>query len=164
MKTIERILKKIIPAKELPQVLAYLRFKESKIVFTNGCFDILHRGHLEYLLKASDLENVFMIGLNSDRSVKKLKGEERPVLNEETRAMMLASFLFVDYVVLFEEKTPYELIKTVQPDVLVKGGDYKVDEIVGHDVVLEKGGMVTTIPFVEGYSTTNLIRRMKNIS
>ena len=129
-----------------------------KIVFTNGCFDLLHRGHVEYLSKAADMGDVLVVGLNTDASVKRLKGEGRPVNNEEARALVLASLSFVDAVVLFDEDTPYELIKAVHPDVLVKGADYKVEDIVGYDIVTSYGGTVTTVPLVEGYSTTQLLR------
>lgn len=128
-----------------------------KVVFTNGCFDILHRGHVEYLSKAADMGDVLVVGLNTDASVKRLKGEGRPVNNEEARALVLASLGFVDAVVLFDEDTPYELIKAVHPDVLVKGADYKVEEIVGYDIVTSYGGQVTTVPLVSGYSTSKLI-------
>ena len=129
-----------------------------KVVFTNGCFDILHRGHVEYLSKAADMGDVLVVGLNTDASVKRLKGEGRPVNNEEDRALVLASLSFVDAVVLFGEDTPYELIEAVHPDVLVKGADYKTEEIVGYDIVTSYGGIVDTIPLVNGYSTTKLIK------
>ena len=130
-----------------------------RVVFTNGCFDILHRGHVEYLSKAADMGDVLVVGLNTDASVQRLKGEGRPVNNEEARAMVLASLSFVDAVVLFDEDTPYELIKAVRPDVLVKGADYKPEEIVGYDIVTSYGGKVETVPLVVGYSTTGLIKR-----
>ena len=128
-----------------------------KVVFTNGCFDILHRGHVEYLSKAADMGDVLVVGLNTDASVKRLKGEGRPVNNQEARALVLASLSFVDAVVLFDEDTPYKLIKAVCPDVLVKGADYKPEEIVGYDIVTSYGGKVETVPLVEGYSTTNIL-------
>lgn len=134
-----------------------LRSQGMKVVFTNGCFDILHRGHIEYLSKAADMGDVLVVGLNTDASVRRLKGEGRPVNNEEARALVLASLSFVDAVVLFDEDTPYELIKAVHPDVLVKGADYKVEEIVGYDIVTSYGGKVETVPLVEGYSTTKLL-------
>ena len=129
-----------------------------KVVFTNGCFDILHRGHVEYLTKAADMGDVLVVGLNTDASVKRLKGEGRPVNNEEARALVLASLGFVDAVVLFDEDTPYELIKTVHPDVLVKGADYQVEDIVGYDIVTSYGGTGATSPLVEGYSSSNFLR------
>ena len=130
-----------------------------RIVFTNGCFDILHRGHVEYLSKASDMGDVLVVGLNTDASVKRLKGEGRPINDEQARALVLASLSLVDVVVLFDEDTPYELIKEVRPDVLVKGADYKPEEIVGYDIVTSYGGKVETVPLVEGYSTTSLISK-----
>ena len=150
---------KILPDCLLQQELARLRFFEKKIVFTNGCFDIIHRGHAEYLSKAADLGNILVVGLNSDASVKRLKGESRPVQDEQTRALILASMFFITYVVIFDEETPYELIKSVQPDVLVKGGDYEIKKIVGYDIVTAKGGKVLTIPFVEGHSTTSILSK-----
>lgn len=129
----------------------------SKVVFTNGCFDILHRGHVEYLAKAADMGDVLVVGLNTDASVRRLKGESRPINNQEARALVLASLSFVDAVVLFDEDTPYELIKAVRPDVLVKGADYKPEEIVGYDIVTSYGGKVEVVDLVEGYSTTQLL-------
>lgn len=161
----EIIDKKIFASKddvELSRLLAFWRFKNQKVVFTNGCFDILHRGHLEYLMKTASLGNVLVIGLNSDNSVKRLKGENRPVQDEESRALALASLQFVNAVVVFEEETPYELIKTVHPHVLAKGGDYNKENIVGSNIVLANGGQVEVIPFLEGFSTTRLIEALKN--
>lgn len=148
---------------ELNRLLAFWQFKNQKIVFTNGCFDILHRGHYEYLMKAATLGNVLVIGLNSDTSVKRLKGNDRPIQNEESRAIALASLQFVDAVVLFNEDTPLDLIKFIRPDILVKGGDYSISTIVGSDFVLEHGGRVEVIPLVEGYSTTKLIQALKKL-
>ena len=148
-------------AKEAENTLSLWRFKDDKIVFTNGCFDILHRGHIEYLAQAANLGTKLIIGLNSDASVKRLKGENRPVNDENARALLLASLVFVDKVILFDTDTPRDLIDFVQPDVLVKGGDYKSEEIVGHDIVKAKGGEVITINFIEGYSTTSMIEKMK---
>lgn len=148
---------------EFLRLRAFWRFKNQRIVFTNGCFDILHRGHLEYLMQAASLGNVLVIGLNSDNSVKRLKGENRPVQDQESRALALASLQFVNAVVIFDEDTPYELIKTIQPQVLAKGGDYNKENIVGSDVVLANGGQVEVIPFVDGYSTTNIINQLHKI-
>ena len=137
-------------------------FQDKPIVFTNGCFDILHLGHIEYLSKAADLGKVLIIGLNSDISVQKLKGFDRPLINEGARAMVLASLSFVTAVVLFDEETPYKLIELIQPDVLVKGADYKVEEIAGHDIVLARGGRIETIELTKGYSTTALIHKIRH--
>ena len=134
-----------------------------KIVFTNGCFDILHHGHLDLLARAADHGNVLVLGLNTDNSVKRLKGAERPVTNEQDRAFQVASLLCVDAVCLFDEDTPAELIQAVKPDVLVKGGDYTIDKIVGADFVQQNGGRVEIIPFVNGYSTTSIIERIKGL-
>ncbi|MES2130884.1 MAG: D-glycero-beta-D-manno-heptose 1-phosphate adenylyltransferase [Bacteroidota bacterium] len=135
--------------------------QQYKIVFTNGCFDILHRGHVEYLCHARDLGDKLVLGLNTDASVKRQgKSPERPVNNEETRATILAGLECIDAIVLFDEDTPYDLIKFVQPDILVKGNDYKAEEIVGYDIVSAKGGRVITIPLVQGYSTTKLIEKL----
>lgn len=129
--------------------------------FTNGCFDILHAGHVTYLSQAAQLADVLVIGLNSDASVQRLKGPTRPVNTQHDRAVVLSSLKAVDYVCIFDEDTPYELIKAIQPDVLVKGGDYLVEQIVGADIVSARGGRVLSLPFVEGKSTTSIIERMK---
>ena len=139
------------------------KLHQQKIVFTNGCFDILHFGHVHYLLEAKKLGDILVVGLNSDDSVRRLKGPTRPINGEKERAFVLASLAFVDYITLFEEDTPENLIKVVQPDVLVKGGDYTIDQIVGADFVMQNGGTVTTIPFVEGYSSTQIIEQLKTI-
>ena len=135
--------------------------KEQKIVFTNGCFDILHVGHIRYLQEAAKLGNILIIGLNSDDSVKRLKGPERPINNQNERAEMLGALGFVDYVAIFDEDTPLNLINTIQPDVLVKGGDYAPDDVVGKKEVEERGGKLVLIPFVEGKSTTHIIEKIK---
>lgn len=131
------------------------------VVFTNGCFDILHYGHITYLAQARQLGDLLVVGLNSDLSVRRLKGESRPINNENTRALMLAALEMVDYIVIFEEDTPYNLITNVKPNILVKGGDYTIDHIVGADFVQQRGGKVMTIPFVQGFSTTSIIDHIK---
>jgi rfaE bifunctional protein nucleotidyltransferase chain/domain len=133
------------------------RFQGRKIVFTNGCFDILHKGHVEYLSKARDLGDILIIGLNTDASVSRLKGSGRPVQDQSSRALVLASLRFVEAVVLFDEDTPYNLINALKPDVLVKGGDYTEENIVGADVVKANGGEVVSIPLTEGYSTSRIL-------
>ncbi len=135
---------------------------EKRIVFTNGCFDILHVGHIRYLRQAAALGDMLVVGLNSDASVRRLKGEGRPVNSENDRAELLASLEFVDYIVVFEEDTPYELIKQIQPDVLVKGGDYAPEDVVGRDIVEARGGKLVLIDFVEGKSTTGIIHRIRS--
>jgi D-glycero-beta-D-manno-heptose 1-phosphate adenylyltransferase len=160
MRNLEHIHAKIISGNELSRELAIAKFRDKKVVFTNGCFDIIHRGHVEYLSQAAKLGDIFIVGLNTDASVKRIKGESRPVQDEITRAMVLASMFYVAYVVLFDEDTPYNLINTVQPDILVKGGDYKIEDIVGYDIVKAKGGKTLTIPFVPGFSSTSIISRI----
>lgn len=148
----------------LDRLIAVWKFKENKIVFTNGCFDLIHRGHVEYLAKASALGDVLVVGLNTDASVRSIKGRSRPLQDEYSRALILAAMRFVDYVVLFDEDTPENLIRKIQPDVLVKGGDYKPSEIVGYDIVTAKGGKVVTIELVENFSTTRLIKKIRKSS
>lgn len=163
MDKIQWITNKIVPRHVLVHRINGLKALGKKIVFTNGCFDILHHGHLDYLVKAASLGNILVIGLNSDASVKKLKGEERPLNQQGDRAFQMASLLFVDAVCLFEEDTPLELIEAIRPDILVKGGDYTQDTIVGAAAVLNYGGRVEVIPFVDGYSTTGLIERIRKL-
>ena len=139
-----------------------VKLHNHKIVFTNGCFDVLHFGHVQYLMEAKKLGDLLVVGLNSDASVRRLKGESRPINGEKERAFVLAALAFVDYVVVFEEDTPKELIEVVKPNVLVKGGDYKIENIVGADFVMQNGGTVTTIPFVEGFSSTHIIEQLKH--
>lgn len=146
--------KKIIPA------AAWSKPEGQKVVFTNGCFDILHRGHATYLAQARELGDLLVVGLNTDASVQRLKGPSRPINNQYDRAFLLASLACVDFVILFDDDTPEQLIHTVCPDILVKGGDYTLDTIVGADFVLQNGGTVTTIPFVDGYSTTSTLNKI----
>jgi D-glycero-beta-D-manno-heptose 1-phosphate adenylyltransferase len=133
------------------------------IVFTNGCFDIIHHGHVDSLMKSSEYGTRLIVGLNSDESVRQLKGKGRPVLNVEARANMLAAFVFVDAVIIFGEETPAELISRILPDVLLKGKEYELHEIAGHETVLEHGGIVETLDLVAGISTSELIDRIKNL-
>lgn len=132
-----------------------------KIAFTNGCFDIVHRGHIDYLSKAKDLGTKLILGLNTDASVQRLKGPSRPVVDEQSRAILMAALQFIDLVVFFDEDTPYELIKALQPDILVKGSDYNAEDIVGYDILMAKGGKVETIDFVEGFSTSSIVEKIK---
>ncbi|MDY0101988.1 MAG: D-glycero-beta-D-manno-heptose 1-phosphate adenylyltransferase [Lentimicrobium sp.] len=159
----ETIRRKILNPQELKNLLAYWHFKDFRIVFTNGCFDIIHLGHIDYLAKAADLGNKLIIGLNTDASTRRLKGPTRPINDELSRAMILASFSFVDAVVLFDEDTPYELIKIIQPDILVKGADYKPENIVGYDIVVGKGGSVETLEYLPGYSTSLIEKKIKGL-
>lgn len=164
MKNLEKIEAKIWQmGEEFNRQLAVWRFHEQKIVFTNGCFDIVHLGHIDYLAKAADAGSLLIVGLNTDESVKRIKGKSRPIIDQHSRAMALAALSYVGAVVYFDEDTPYELIKDVQPDVLVKGKDYKPEDIVGSDIVMAKGGEILTIDLVEGFSTSNIIEKIKNI-
>jgi len=153
---------RIITDDNLNALLTYWRLKDEKIVFTNGCFDLLHRGHIEYLARAASLGSILLVGLNSDASVTRLKGDQRPVQDEYSRALLTTSLRFVTGVKLFDEDTPYELISRIVPDVLVKGGDYKEEDIVGGDVVKSNGGEIVTIDFTEGYSTSGLIEKIRH--
>jgi rfaE bifunctional protein nucleotidyltransferase chain/domain len=150
---------KIMSGVTLDRWLAHERFMKHSLVFTNGCFDVLHRGHILYLIQAASMGDRLIIGLNTDASVKKLKGPSRPLLDEQTRALILASLSFVSAVLLFNEETPFELIQKVCPDILVKGGDYQVQNIVGYDIVTANGGKVLTVPLVEGFSSTAVINK-----
>lgn len=160
MSKLELIGAKIIERDKLIRTCAMWRFKGRKIVFTNGCFDILHLGHIEYLTKAADLGHELVIGLNSDTSVRKLKGHTRPINDEKSRAMVMASLSFVSAVVIFDEDTPYELISQVKPDFLVKGDDYSKEEIAGWDFVESNGGQVVTIALTPGYSTSSIEQKI----
>ncbi len=148
----------VVSHEELVQKLSQIANK--KTVFTNGCFDIVHLGHVDYLKKAKQLADILIIGVNSDNSVRRLKGELRPVQNEITRSEILSSFYFVDYVCVFDEDTPFNLIKKIQPDFLVKGGDWSPDQIIGSDIVIGNGGQVKSIQFLEGYSTSSVIDKI----
>jgi rfaE bifunctional protein nucleotidyltransferase chain/domain len=158
----KKLSEKLVAKDQLKNLLDGWKKNNLNIVFTNGCFDILHRGHVEYLCHARDLGDKLVLGLNTDASVKRLgKSPERPINSEATRATILAGLECVDAVILFDEDTPLQLINFVQPDVLVKGNDYRAEEIVGYDVVTAKGGKVITIQLVDGFSTTKLIEKMK---
>ncbi len=163
MEKLKAIQSKIFTWDQLQRQLAIWRFKDKKIVFTNGCFDILHLGHIEYLAHARDLGHVLIVGLNSDESVRRLKGQHRPVNKENAREVTLAALGFVDGVVVFNEDTPQKLIELVQPDVLVKGKDYDGKLIVGADIVKARGGDVVTIEIVKGYSTTHTIEKIRKV-
>jgi len=160
MTNLEQLQSKIIPKEKIQNLVDGLKLDGKTIVFSNGCFDLVHRGHVEYLAKASDLADVFVLGLNTDASVQRLKGDDRPLQDEVARAILMSGFSFIDYVVLFDEDTPYELINVVQPNVLVKGNDYKVEDVVGYDIVQKNGGTVQTIELTEGYSTTNIVNKI----
>ena len=160
MKKSNTIKERIFNAEEINKEVKRMRLKSKTIAFTNGVFDILHEGHIAILSKAAAFADVLIIGINSDASVKKLKGESRPVNNENSRALIIASLLMTDAVVIFNEETPLELIKIIKPDVLVKGGDYVIDTIVGAKEVIAAGGRVEIIPLEEGFSTTGIIEKI----
>ena len=151
---------KLKPLRELSEVLTAIRKTGGQVVFTNGCFDILHVGHARYLKEAKRLGDYLVVAVNSDASVRGLKGEKRPIVPEGERMEMLASLECVDYVTCFDEPDPYNTIKTLKPDFLVKGGDWGEEEIIGSDIVRENGGDVLRIPFVEGASSTNIVERI----
>jgi D-beta-D-heptose 7-phosphate kinase/D-beta-D-heptose 1-phosphate adenosyltransferase len=152
---------KIYSLNELEDVLVLYRNTGGRIVFTNGCFDIMHAGHAQYLEEARAMGDVLIVAMNSDASVRRLKGPKRPVIGQPDRALMLAALESVDYVVIFEEDTPYEVIKILEPDILVKGGDWTADQIVGADIVLARGGEVKSLPFRPGLSTSSIIERIR---
>ena len=154
---------KILSTNDLDNVVATWKATQKKIVFTNGCFDILHLGHIDYLEKARALGDILMIGVNTDKSVSRIKGPARPINDEYFRLRMLSALGFVDAVTLFDESTPLQLIKRVLPDILVKGKDYEVSNIVGAETVINAGGKVETIELVDGYSTTNMIEKIRTI-
>lgn len=153
---------KIKDHKSIESQLAVWRFLSKKIVFTNGCFDLLHPGHLQYLAEARALGDILIIGLNSDASVKRLKGEHRPINDEKARGLMLAALVVVDAVIVFDEDTPLQLLQLIRPEVLVKGGDYSIETIVGATEILNNGGQVHVLSFMEGYSTTAIEQRIRN--
>lgn len=151
---------KILPSGELRNVLALLRATGNKVVFTNGCFDILHTGHTRYLARARALGDILVVAVNSDASVRAIKGDKRPINSQADRAETLAALEVVDFVTIFDEPDPYRVIRELQPDVLVKGGDWPIEKIIGRDVVEARGGKVVNVPFVEGQSTTGIIDKI----
>lgn len=164
MKMLNQIRSKIKTFDEIIAASENWQSQNKRIVFTNGCFDIVHLGHVDYLSRAADLADVLIIGVNTDASVSRIKGKNRPLQDELSRSTLLASFQFVEAVVLFDDDTPYELIKAIQPDVLVKGSDYEEADIVGADIVRDKGGEIATIDFLDGYSTSSIIEKANSAS
>ncbi|KYP14961.1 D-glycero-beta-D-manno-heptose 1-phosphate adenylyltransferase [Flavihumibacter sp. CACIAM 22H1] len=163
MRNANIIHQKIYTREKLVRQVLVWKFLNKRIVFTNGVFDILHQGHIYSLSQAAQEGDILIVGLNADSSVKRLnKGPERPINDQQSRAMLMASLIMVDAVVLFEEDTPYELILSLMPDVLVKGGDYRVEQVVGHREILENGGQVIINPIVEGFSTTSILKKLGN--
>ncbi len=163
MQKTELIGSKIYSEKSLKSQINIWRFQNKNIVFTNGCFDLLHLGHIDYLSKAKSLGDILIVGLNTDQSVTKIKGKDRPITDQKSRSSILASLFFIDAVILFDEETPKELIELVQPDILVKGKDYKEEEIVGYDIVKSRGGQIITLDFLPGYSTSLIENKIKDL-
>lgn len=161
MSHLNKLNNKIYSLEELENKVNAWKQAGEDVVFTNGCFDIIHRGHIEVLAQTADLGDRLIIGLNSDSSIQKLKGEDRPIIDEQARAILLAALSFVDAVILFPEGTPINLISTLLPDVLAKGGDYEIETIVGHEIVQNNGGKVILVPFVDGFSSTTIIDIIK---
>lgn len=162
MSHLNKINSKIFSLDDLKNQVNAWKQAGEEVVFTNGCFDIIHRGHIEVLAQTANLGDKLIIGLNSDSSIQKLKGEDRPIIDEQARAILLASLEFVDAVIIFSEDTPLQLISALLPDVLAKGGDYEIDTIVGHEIVQQNGGKVKLVPFVDGFSSTTIIEKIKN--
>ena len=161
MKSISSIPEKIFTESALQHQLKRWRLQDKKIVFTNGVFDILHEGHIASLTEAASFGHILIVGINTDHSVKRLKGASRPVNSEQSRALLLAAMVMTDAIILFEDDTPLNLIQSILPDVLVKGGDYTPEQVVGAKEVLAAGGELKIVPIVEGFSTTGIIERMK---
>ncbi len=162
MKKSDTLNQRIFTVEEIKQEVIRMRLKSKTIAFTNGVFDILHEGHIAVLSEAASFADVLIVGVNSDVSVKKLKGENRPVNKEYSRALIIASLIMVDAVVIFNEETPLELIKVIKPDVLIKGGDYTMETMVGSKEVIDSGGRIEIIPLKEGFSTTGIIRKISS--
>ncbi len=162
MSSLKEIKHKIFDLDSLKTEVVSWKKNGYKTVFTNGCFDILHRGHIEVLSKSSDLGDKLIVGLNSDSSIKSLKGVNRPIMDEKSRAISLAALSFVDAVILFSEETPINLISALHPSILAKGGDYDINTVVGHEIVQKNGGEVILIPFINGFSSTNIINKIKH--
>tara|TARA_B100000683_G_C12511192_1_gene560890 strand:+ start:14786 stop:15286 length:501 start_codon:yes stop_codon:yes gene_type:complete len=162
--TFQQIASKIQSIEQSNKTIENWRKEKETIVFTNGCFDLLHLGHIDYLTKAKDLGSKLIIGVNSSQSVTRLKGPTRPINSTETRAFMLAAFKFVDLVVIFEDDTPIDLISNIKPNILVKGGDYTLETVVGAKEVMKYGGDVKIIPFLEGFSTTSIVTKIQSFS
>jgi rfaE bifunctional protein nucleotidyltransferase chain/domain len=155
--------KKIISFEEAEELGEHLRKKNKKIVFTNGCFDIIHYGHIQYLIRSKSFGDTLIIGVNSNNSIKKIKGNKRPINDEKTRTYILASFFFVDYVITFEEENPIKLIKKLKPNVHIKGGDYKKEDLIEYHILKTIGANIKILPYQSGYSTTNIIEKIKKL-
>ena len=162
MSQLKKIKNKILSLEDAKIKVSNWKNSGEKIVFTNGCFDIIHRGHIEVLARTADLGDKLIVGLNSDSSIEKIKGKNRPIINEQSRAILLSALNFVDAIIIFPEDNPLNLISNLMPDVLAKGGDYEISTIVGHEMIQENGGEVILIPFVDGFSSSNIINKIKN--
>lgn len=159
-----RLPKKIKNIFQLKKIVNTLKSQNKKIIFTNGCFDILHIGHIRYLKAAKKLGDILIVGLNSDKSVKKIKGKKRPIFSQNIRKEMLSSLEFVDYIIIFDELTPIKLIKEIKPTLQVKGGDYDIDKIPEKSAVEEGGGKVVIVPYIKGYSTSEIIKKISDLN
>ena len=161
-KSLEILNSKILDKERLLVKLTDWKEENKKIVFTNGCFDLIHLGHIEVIARSADLGDILIIGVNTDNSIKRLKGENRPIVEEISRAKQLAALEFVDAVVFFDEDTPIDLIKVINPNVITKGGDYNTDQVIGNDIVIQNDGEVVIIPLTQGYSTTSILEKIKD--
>jgi D-beta-D-heptose 7-phosphate kinase/D-beta-D-heptose 1-phosphate adenosyltransferase len=161
-KKLNKLKAKIFNIKDLSQIIKEWKLNGDKIIFTNGCFDLIHLGHLEILARSADLGDKLIVGINSDMSIKKIKGNSRPIIEEDSRAKQLAAIEFIDAVILFNEDTPFDLINILKPDVLTKGGDYKKNDIVGNELIDKEQGEIVIIPLTQGYSTTSILEKIKN--
>ena len=161
-KSLEILNRKILDKERLLVKLTDWKEEDKKIVFTNGCFDLIHLGHIEVIARSADLGDILIIGVNTDNSIKRLKGKNRPIVEEISRAKQLAALEFVDAVVFFDQDTPMDLIKMINPNVITKGGDYNTDQVIGNDIVTQNNGEVVIIPLTQGYSTTSILEKIKD--
>ena len=161
-KQLNKLKAKIFHIEDLSQIIKEWRLDGNKIVFTNGCFDLIHLGHLEVLARSADLGDRLVVGINSDKSIKRIKGKSRPIIEEDSRAKQLAAIEFIDAVILFNEDTPHNLISFINPDIITKGGDYKKNDVVGNELMNKKSGEVVIIPLTQGFSTTSILEKIKN--
>ena len=161
-KSLEILNSKILDKERLLVKLTDWKEEDKKIVFTNGCFDLIHLGHIEVIARSADLGDILIIGVNTDNSIKRLKGKNRPIVEEISRAKQLAALEFVDAVVFFDQDTPIDLIKMINPNVITKGGDYNTDQVIGNDIVTQNNGEVVIIPLTQGYSTTSILKKIKD--
>ena len=161
-KSLEILNSKILDKERLLVKLTDWKEENKKIVFTNGCFDLIHLGHIEVIARSADLGDILIIGVNTDNSIKRLKGKNRPIVEEVSRAKQLAALEFVDAVVFFDQDTPIDLIKVINPNVITKGGDYNTDQVIGNDIVTQNDGEVVIIPLTQGYSTTSILEKIKD--